>query len=289
MPPVVFISTLDELASMLAALQDLPKSPPNLYIDLEGRNLCRNGTIALMTLHVPSKDKIYLVDIHTLGARAFSTPATAPLPNTALDTTETVGDPATTLKALLESSTIPKVFFDVRNDSDAIFAHYGINLSCIHDLQLMELATTTRGSRQYLVGLGKVIEYNTSRLFITPTQAQFSKKTKEAGLKLFAPEHGGNYKVFEERPLSKAIKDYCVQDVVHMPQIWNLYNAKMEDGGFWQTMALEAAARRVEESHQMGYQPNGPRKRFECWDSAQIIEAQQRWNGGQRANLCGWW
>jgi exonuclease 3'-5' domain-containing protein 1 len=279
MPPVVFISTLEDLASMLAALQDLPTSPPSLYIDLEGAKLSRNGTIALLTLYMPLKGTVYLIDIHTLGARAFSTPATttAAAPE---DLGKDIGDPATTLKTLLESTTVPKVFFDVRNDSDALFSHYGINLSCIHDLQLMELATTTRVSRDYLVGLAKTIEYNASRLFITPTQAQFSKATKEAGLKLFAPEHGGSYRVFEERPLSEAIKNYCVQDVVYMPKLWSMYNGKMAEGGFWQIMALEGAARRVDESHLVGYQPNGTHKRFGCWTTAQIRR-------GQRKDLCG--
>ncbi|KAL1799947.1 hypothetical protein ACET3X_000289 [Alternaria dauci] len=294
MPQVVFISTLDEIASMLAALQCVPTSPPSLYIDLEGKHLSRHGTVALLTLYVPPEDTVYLIDIHTLGDRAFSTPATittttttaAPL-KTALDATTNAGDSTTTLKALLESSTVPKVFFDVRNDSDALFAHYNIKLSCIHDIQVMELATTTRRSRDYLVGLSKAIEYNASRLFITHTEARLSKKIKGVGLKLFAPEHGGNYKVFEDRPLSEAIKNYCVQDVVYMPRLWKLYDRRMTDGGFWQVMALEAAARRVEESHQVGYQPNGPHKRFGCWSDMQITEAQRRWIAGQRKNLCG--
>lgn len=47
----------------------------------------------------------------------------------------------TSLKRVLESPTIPKVFFDVRNDSDALHNHFGINLDCIQDVQLMENAT----------------------------------------------------------------------------------------------------------------------------------------------------
>ncbi|KAI4711449.1 hypothetical protein J4E89_004014 [Alternaria sp. Ai002NY15] len=296
MAPVVFISTPEELSLVLATLDDLPVSPPSLYIDLEGAKLSRNGSIALLTLYVLPKETVYLIDIHTLGARAFSTPATAATASVtaALDTTpsttnptEDAGKSSTTLKSILESTAIPKVFFDVRNDSDALFSHYAISLSCIHDIQLMELATTTRGSREHLLGLGKAINYNASRLNITPMQRQVCSAIKEAGVKLFAPERGGRYAVFEERPLSQAIKDYCVQDVVHMPGLWKLYGSRMAEGGFWWTMALEGAASRVEESHQAGYLPHGDHKRYGPWTDTQIKEAMQRWNAGQRINLCG--
>jgi exonuclease 3'-5' domain-containing protein 1 len=297
MPTVVFISTTEELSSLLATLVDLPVSPPSLYIDLEGAKLSRNGTIALLTLYVPPKETVYLIDIHMLGAGAFSTPAAATIATTIattpLSTTLNIEDlskdartSAITFKSILESPRIPKVFFDVRNDSDALFSHYAISLSCIHDIQLMELATTTRAGRDYLLGLSKAIEFNASRLNITPKQMQDGKAIKEAGIKLFAPERGGRYTVFEDRPLSEAIKNYCVQDVVHMPGLWKLYGSRMTEGGFWWVMATEGAARRVDESHQANYRPNGQHKSYGCWSTTQIKEATRRWNAGKRSNLC---
>ena len=115
---------------------------------------------------------------------------------------------------------------------------------------------------------------------------QVCRTTKETGLNLFAPERGGKYAVFKERPLRQAIKDYCVQDVVYMPGLWKLYGGRMAEGSFWWTMAAEGAASRVEESHQTGYQPDGAHKRYGCWSPAQIKEARRRWNAGQRSNLC---
>lgn len=41
-----------------------------------------------------------------------------------------------TLKDFLESPTIPKVFFDVRNASDALFSRYKVKLAGIHELQV---------------------------------------------------------------------------------------------------------------------------------------------------------
>jgi exonuclease 3'-5' domain-containing protein 1 len=45
-PPVDFIATTTELASLLATLRDLPTSPPSLYIDLEGAKLSKYGTVS---------------------------------------------------------------------------------------------------------------------------------------------------------------------------------------------------------------------------------------------------
>lgn len=48
------------------------------------------------------------------------------------------------LKSILESSMTPKVFFDVRTDSDALYGQFGIRLAGIIDLQLMEVASRSR-------------------------------------------------------------------------------------------------------------------------------------------------
>ncbi len=62
-----------------------------------------------------------------------------------------------TLKGILESGSIPKVFFDVHNDSDALFSHFSISLAGIYNIQLIELATRTY-SKRYIKGLAKYIK-----------------------------------------------------------------------------------------------------------------------------------
>jgi len=49
------------------------------------------------------------------------------------------------------------------------------------------------------------------------------QRIKETGLKLFAPEEGGIYEVFNERPLSDMIGLYCVQDVQWLPVLYQTY------------------------------------------------------------------
>jgi len=52
----------------------------------------------------------------------------------------TTGKNGKTLKDILDSATTPKVFFDVCNDWDALFAHFSVALQIIQDVQLMKNA-----------------------------------------------------------------------------------------------------------------------------------------------------
>jgi exonuclease 3'-5' domain-containing protein 1 len=70
-----------------------------LPYDIEGLNLSRSGSIAILQILFPPKKRVYLVDVHILKALAFETPSNKGL----------------TLKSILESEQIPKVFFDVPN------------------------------------------------------------------------------------------------------------------------------------------------------------------------------
>ena len=117
---------------------------PHLYIDLEGTKVSRNGTLALLTVLIHSYMDTYIIDISTMGATAFNTKDKAGKED---------------LKSILESEHITKVFYDVRRDSDALFAHFGIRLAGIDDLQLMELAARSKfAHKRFLAGLGACIQ-----------------------------------------------------------------------------------------------------------------------------------
>jgi hypothetical protein len=47
---------------------------------------------------------------------------------------------------------------------------------------------------------------------------------KENGRCIFAPERGGQDAVFDGRPLNGDIITYCVQDVLCMPDLWQVYS-----------------------------------------------------------------
>lgn len=166
-----FIESYSSLADLLDSLNDLATSPPSLYLDLEGNNLSRYGSVSIVQLFVQPRQQVYLIDTCTLGSHAFTT----------------AGSSGKTLKLVLESTAIPKVFFDVRNDSDALFSHFGIRLSNVEDLQLMESATRTSAGK-CLSGLAKCIERDAT---MSHTLKQQWKTTKEQGPNLFDPGHSG--------------------------------------------------------------------------------------------------
>lgn len=58
------VDTCAAIASLVDSLSELPNNPPSTYIDLEGVNLSRHGTISILQLHVLPEDKTYLIDVH---------------------------------------------------------------------------------------------------------------------------------------------------------------------------------------------------------------------------------
>jgi exonuclease 3'-5' domain-containing protein 1 len=202
------IDTVDLVRKLIEDIENSQPCPPFIFMDLEGVNLSRHGSVAIMQVLVPPVRQVHLVDVHRLKALAFETPSTGGL----------------TLKAILESEQFPKVFFDVRNDSDALYSHFQIKLSGVVDLQLLEFAT--RGVRgKYLKGLSKCISETTA---LSWAESREWREVKEAGQKLFDPEQGGRYEVFHERPLPLALVNYCVQDVLYMPKLLLSYAGRLQ-------------------------------------------------------------
>ncbi|CAG9977946.1 unnamed protein product [Clonostachys byssicola] len=233
-----FVDTREALPDVIDGLVGLPTSPPSLYVDLEGNNLSRHGTISILQIHVRTTGHTYLIDVLTLGSLAFSTSGTL--------------HAETTLKSILENDKIPKVFFDVRNDSDALYAHYSINLSGIQDLQLMALATRNPGQRRIISGLAKCIEKDAP---LSSVERSRLAAVKARGSKLFSPEKGGSYAVFDARPLSTEIVDYCVQDTTILPRLWSHYDRQLSTA--WDERVRDMSGRRVKESQSPAFNGKG--------------------------------
>lgn len=122
------LSTPGEIASLVDSITS-HSTPPTLYFDLEGISLSRKGTISILQLLISPARHVYLIDVHNLGAAAFTTP----------------GSNGQTLTDILSSPTIPKVCFDIRNDSNALFFLFNVAVQGIQDLQLMENASRQPG------------------------------------------------------------------------------------------------------------------------------------------------
>ena len=200
------VKLVDRLISIHEARVDTLDSPV-IHISLEGVNLCRNGTVSIITLLLhesPSSQQTYLIDVQRLGTQTFCT----------------AGANGKTLKHILQDEKIPKVFFDVRIDSAALFAHHNIALEGVQDLQLMDSAAReTTSSREYLSWLAACVEHTN---IISFYRYITWSRDREAGEQLFRPELGGSYDVFNKRPLADDIVRYCVGNVACLPELRNM-------------------------------------------------------------------
>lgn len=230
---VLIVDTIPLLTSLLEGLSKLPLKPPSLYVDLEGVHLGRLGSVSILSIYVLPTKVTYLIDIHTLGHNAF----TAQNEN---------GD---TLKFILEHPTMPKVFFDIRNDSAALFHQHQINIDCVKDIQLMELATRTYG-KDYLSGLGKCIETTAP---ISENEKIEWRYLKDRVRRLYDPAQGGSYEVFNERPMRPEVAEYCAQDVALLPALWNVYEPKLRGSSFWRSQLRPAIKERIQQSQKKDY------------------------------------
>jgi exonuclease 3'-5' domain-containing protein 1 len=234
-PNLTLVDTLPALSAVVDSVQGLPTEPPSIYVDLEGVDLSRHGTISILQLYIQPTEKVYLIDVLSLQEKCFSTP----------------GESGLTLKDILESNVIPKVFFDVRNDSDALFSHFQIKLAGILDLQLMELAARSF-PRKLVNGLAKCIERDGP---VSAIEKLKWMQAKEKGAKLFKPGQGGSFEVFNERPLREDIQAYCAQDVHILPRLWTLYDGKVTAA--WKQRVVEVSQDRVRQSQMKSYNGKG--------------------------------
>ena len=208
---IKIVDTTSAISEMLNDLRDLPTKSPSLYLDLEGINLGRNGTISIITLYVPPWSTIYLLDIFTLGSAAFSTP----------------GPKSKTFRSILESASIPKAFFGCRSDLDALYALFRIKMGGVIDIQLLEVAQREGEKRDRYDRLLSLLDCINKDFDLGQRQKEDMKLVKDGGKGLFAPVCGGSYEVFNERPMRREIIEYCAQDVTLLPMLWLRYSQKI--------------------------------------------------------------
>lgn len=159
-----------------------------IAIDLEGIELCRDGRVSIIQI-TSRANFVYLFDITTLKQSAFDHG----------------------LKSLIEDITIGKVFFDLRADCDALFHQFQVLPKNVLDCQIAYMKAPEQRRSRFNIGFRKAL---LATQVLTLKKREKMAAIKEAGCKLFAPELGGSYEVFDARPLAHELLDYLVTDVV---------------------------------------------------------------------------
>ena len=180
------VQGISKMVTELAKIQN-DRRTPTVGFDCEGDNLGRHGTTCYIQIRDYTKHQTYLVDLLTLGQRAWETPGL---------------DKVTTLRTIFESVDIIKIVFDVRGDSNALYNDYKIKLAGVLDVQYLALLRMPY-PRTYRVSF---VSTMTNILSSDSKELQQWKKLKNYDFE-------GDYSVFKERPLPKALKLYAINDV----------------------------------------------------------------------------
>lgn len=218
------------VSEMVTKLTTLPTNPPSLYLYLGGLQPLRHRSISIIIILAQSSSfrHIYFVDIHTLGIYAFISQ----------------GRSRVTLQTILESPLVPKVFFDVRNGSRALYAQFQVALRCVQDVQLMEKASRP-GSRQLRNGLSECIRDVMPRVRDRIRWLMLNA----AGEYLLTPEKGGTSTAFNQRPLPARLAYYCIGNVELLPSMRQTYFGRLV--GVWALIVGDETKERVEESQRV--------------------------------------
>lgn len=228
---------VDTRDALVKLVDDIVSAAPKpfIFVDVEGIDLSRLGSISIIQILLPPAPVVHLVDVFLLQGHAF----------------DTVGTMGKTLKDLLESDQYVKVFFDVRNDSDALFSHFGVKLNGVIDLQIVEYASRPRAGK-FIKGLAKCVSETSN---MSRNERCEWELAKEAGQKLFAPGRGGTFAVLNKRPLPEELKVYCIQDVMVLPKLLSGYAAKLQP--HMAVQVLEESQKRISQSQGISFNGKG--------------------------------
>jgi exonuclease 3'-5' domain-containing protein 1 len=231
---VCMVSTVAALAAVTARLSACPA----VAVDLEGVDLGRQGRVATLQLCGATRDVTYIVDVVTLGSAAFSAKAG--------------------LRALLESATIKKLFFDVRTDANALHHLHGVSMppASIVDLQLLDVCSAIARGRPLtkLGGLGFLLE-RTPHGGLSAAERGRMAVVKQSARGLFSPELGGSYGVWLQRPLTRLLLEYAADVRFFHALERSLSDAIAGLGNRVRGALLAAVTRRLELAHGLAYSP----------------------------------
>jgi hypothetical protein len=167
------LNFLDKCEAMVEEMTQNSQTPL-LSVDFEGVKLCRSGELCLCQFTCGNDPcTVYVVDIYKLGKGAFQ--VTSPR--------------GSSIHSILEDAAVRKIWFDPRNDVDALAHQFSIRPQGIFDLQLAEVAERRMRALgvRYVQGLFKCLN-NCHTL--SDEHKAFAGRIDSLGKNLFEPEYG---------------------------------------------------------------------------------------------------
>lgn len=224
------ISRKDLLCDVVMEIAGTPINPPiletpDLYLEVH-TSFPQSGQAAVsaVLIYIQSAKKTYHLDIAKLGADTFTIPCRT----------------GYTLRNVLESPAFPKVFFDIRNASAALFSAHGIRVAGVRDLQLFELASRFGAQRpgRFVANLRRCVESD-------------------------LPARAGKW-------------DEKVRDPAVLAELWGPYSRRPHSkecaGGFWRMVIVEETLARIQKSQDMHYDAQAPGMQNSPWDPDTLNE-----------------
>lgn len=144
------------------------------------------------------------------------------------------------LRSILEDKKIPKVFFDVRQDSGALHGQYQIELGGVIDLQILAMAAF-RSSSTHLWNLQKSILYWSD---LQNDERKTWKDKKHIGHTIT----GRDYSKWLERPLPQGLLKYATNDTVYMPLVYGACMKKVSEYSYLMRMIETETSSRIQDS-----------------------------------------
>ena len=272
---VKILTELDDATAVLTSPgEDLDRalracvSSDILAVDLEGVSMSRVGPVTL--LQVAARDRVFLFDAQALGTAELFERAVRP------ESSEDVPENARTLRCVLEDPRITKLMFDCRVDSDALFHQHGVALRGVFDVQLADVASRRRKNlavpllsgmpkcaARHLAGAGRgATAASLAALDADPNDGSVTRAgaTSEAEAvtrvtehlktrvkSLYAPDKGGDARLWALRPISLEMRRYAALDVWLLLRI---HRAMTEDQALddaWRARVAAASAHRETE------------------------------------------
>lgn len=212
---VIVVDTEENLKRAISILSKYK----NVTFDAEGVDLSRTGPLTVVILQGITKNArnminscIYVVDVTTLGGDVVFSK-----------------HPRKSLRLLLEDSSVTKVTFDCRTDSDALYHQFGVTLAGTLDLQVLDQAVRIHQGevppeRMDYFKVGGNVPYVPYLSSMEKVITRYDLGSTMMKLKAISP-HVAHKDVWMERPLSKTSIQYAANDANIIRFLWEKMTA----------------------------------------------------------------